>query len=223
MEDLRAPDGSLHTDGCGMIRDTFAREICAMLNLPLDTSGACSTSLSHNTAGSLFFVCADVQFEVFQIHRGGFKGLLIRYPDEDFEFLCNDQNKLLDKRSVGSNIVLAFRESMLKYEGGPTMLEVNDHSSRPSHARLNETFILLLLTNGLSLEVGCTRHAALVPGPYFTQRRVFAGCSWINLPSSELLLMIETKRSKRSAANLMPPLLRFIKIVRAPTSTYLRN
>ncbi|KAI0734822.1 RdRP-domain-containing protein [Fomitopsis betulina] len=127
MEDLRAPDGSLHTDGCGMIRDTFAREICAMLNLPLDTS-------------------------VFQIRRGGFKGLLIRYPDEDFEFLCNDQNKLLDKRSVGSNIVLAFRESMLKYEGGPTMLEVNDHSSRPSHARLNETFILLLLTNGLSLE-----------------------------------------------------------------------
>lgn len=104
-------------------------------------------------------ISTDFRSEVLQIRHGGNKGVVIAYPDEDFEFLCNHENGLLDKRSVGSNIVLAFRESMLKYEGGPTMLEVNDHSSRPSHARLNETFILLLLTNGVSIDVGCMRKA----------------------------------------------------------------
>jgi len=38
LEDLRAPDGSLHTDGCGMIRDSFARELCNSLHIPEDTS-----------------------------------------------------------------------------------------------------------------------------------------------------------------------------------------
>lgn len=165
MEDLRAPDGSLHTDGCGLIRGSFAREICVVLKLPLDTSGmslTCDAVLWH----FVILCCADVRFPVFQIRRGGVKGLLISYPDEDFECLCNNRNKLLDKREVGSEIVLAFRASMLKYEGGPTMLELNDHSVRSNHARLNESFILLLLTNGVRIEVRRMRWILLDPSIY---------------------------------------------------------
>ncbi|KAH9928858.1 RdRP-domain-containing protein [Fomitopsis serialis] len=128
LEDLRAPDGSLHTDGCGMIRDSFARELCNSLHIPEDTS-------------------------VFQIRRGGTKGVLGRYPDEDFERLCNTENILVDKSSVGPEIVIAFRHSMLKYRGGPTTLEINDHCSRPSSARLNEYIILLLITLDVPLDV----------------------------------------------------------------------
>ena len=107
--------------------------------------------LSQNLDG------VNVCCAVFQIRRGGYKGLLIRYLDRDFEFLCNYQNTLLGRNRAGSDVVIAFRESMLKYEGGPTMLEINDYASRPNHARLNEGFILLLLTNGVSLDVSRTK------------------------------------------------------------------
>lgn len=42
---------------------------------------------------------------------------------------------------------------MLKYEGGPTQLEINDVSSYPGSARLNVQFILLLLTLDIPLKV----------------------------------------------------------------------
>lgn len=37
--DLLAPDGSLHSDGCGMIRDSFAAQVCKRHDLPPDTTG----------------------------------------------------------------------------------------------------------------------------------------------------------------------------------------
>jgi len=81
------------------------------------------------------------------------KGLLGRYPDRDFERLCNVENIAVDKHSVGPEIVIAYRRSMLKYQGGPTTLEINDHCSRPSSARLNEYIILLLITLNVPLDV----------------------------------------------------------------------
>ncbi|KZT74627.1 hypothetical protein DAEQUDRAFT_660542, partial [Daedalea quercina L-15889] len=81
LEDLRAPDTSLHTDGCGMIRRSLALKICKLLQIPKDTS-------------------------VFQIRRGGTKGLLVCYPDEDFERLCNEENKLVDKATVIRKLLL---------------------------------------------------------------------------------------------------------------------
>lgn len=140
-----------------------------MFNLPLDTSGVSPSCISL-LPRFVFCISADVWPPVFQIRRGGFKGLLISYPDKDFEFLCKSQNKLLDRRRVGPDIVLAFRKSMLKYEGGPTMLELNDHSARPGHARLNETFILLLLTNGVRLEVHRLDRILPFTSAYFLQQ-----------------------------------------------------
>ncbi len=40
IPDLLAPDGSPHSDGCGMIRDSFAAQVCARHALPPDTTGA---------------------------------------------------------------------------------------------------------------------------------------------------------------------------------------
>jgi hypothetical protein len=38
IDDKCAPDGSSYTDGSGLIRASFAQEMCAGLGLPLDTS-----------------------------------------------------------------------------------------------------------------------------------------------------------------------------------------
>ena len=40
LYDLLAPDESLHSDGCGMIRDTFAAKVCKLHDLLPDTTGA---------------------------------------------------------------------------------------------------------------------------------------------------------------------------------------
>ncbi|KAH9950119.1 RdRP-domain-containing protein [Amylocystis lapponica] len=125
LKDWRAQDGSLHSDGCGMIRDSLAAQVCSKLELPSDTS-------------------------VFQIRRGGIKGLLVRYPDKKFDKFCG-----LTRRQMASQppYLIAYRDSMLKYEGGPTMIELNDHSSSPPSARLNIQFIILLLCLDISREV----------------------------------------------------------------------
>ncbi len=39
IPDIAAPDGSLHSDGCGMIRDSFAAQICTRHEFPADTTG----------------------------------------------------------------------------------------------------------------------------------------------------------------------------------------
>ncbi|KAI0820710.1 RNA dependent RNA polymerase-domain-containing protein [Trametes gibbosa] len=65
IPDLRAPDGTLYTDGCGMIRDSFAKALCMRHDFPLDTS-------------------------VFQVQHRGIQGLLVRYPDERFEQTCGN-------------------------------------------------------------------------------------------------------------------------------------
>ncbi|KAI0655297.1 RdRP-domain-containing protein [Cubamyces menziesii] len=119
IPDLFAVDGSVHTDGCGIIRDSIAARLCTEHDLPSDTT-------------------------VFQIRRGGIKGLLVRYPDVDFERLCG--------RSSHRGWI-AYRPSMLKYDGGPTILEINNHNAHPMPARLNVQFMLLLLSLGVPFEV----------------------------------------------------------------------
>ncbi|KAI0751822.1 RdRP-domain-containing protein [Daedaleopsis nitida] len=122
VPDLVAQDGSLHSDGCGMIRDSFATEVCTRHGLPPDTT-------------------------VLQIRRGGIKGLLVRYPDERFDSLCQ-------RHCAGGTLpVITYRPSMYKYDGGPTVLELNNHNGAPAAARLNFQFTALLLTLGVPLDV----------------------------------------------------------------------
>ncbi|OBZ65419.1 putative RNA-dependent RNA polymerase 1 [Grifola frondosa] len=127
IEDWKAPDGSIHSDGCGAIRDSFACELCSRHELPSDT-------------------------RVFQIRRGGIKGLLVRYPDDKFDRICFSQKSRSSLKGARSYLI-AYRPSMLKYEGGPTALELANHSSRPAPARLSVHMILLLLSLNISAEV----------------------------------------------------------------------
>ncbi|PIL36406.1 RNA-dependent RNA polymerase [Ganoderma sinense ZZ0214-1] len=122
IPDLLAPDGSLHSDGCGMIRDTFAAQVCKQHDLPPDTT-------------------------VSQVRRGGIKGLLVRYPDDAFYRHCGKDPQ------AQSGLMIAYRPSMFKYEGGPTVLELNSYNSPPPVARLNLQFTALLLTLGVPLDV----------------------------------------------------------------------
>ncbi|TBU29169.1 RdRP-domain-containing protein [Dichomitus squalens] len=123
IPDLTAPDGSLHSDGCGMIRDSFAAQLCARHNLPPDTT-------------------------VFQVRRGGIKGLLVRYPDNEFDVRCRTHS-----RTRGGHYMIAYRPSMFKYAGGPTCLELNNHNSPSASARLNVQFMALLLTLGVPFAI----------------------------------------------------------------------
>lgn len=81
---------------------------------------------------------------VFQIRRGGVKGILVRYPDETFDRICS-RGRVRGK--------IAIRPSMKKYSGGPTMLEIQDVSRPPRNARLNRMFIPLLMTLGIPRSV----------------------------------------------------------------------
>ncbi|KAF7352146.1 RNA-dependent RNA polymerase [Mycena venus] len=117
LPDLKASDGSLTSDGCGLIRASYCSEISSFLEVPSDTA-------------------------VFQIRLGGIKGVLMRCPDDLFEQICGCSNKKI-----------AYRPSMLKYEGGPQVLEVQNVSRPPKSGRLNKQFIVLLLTRGIPLTV----------------------------------------------------------------------
>ncbi|KZT13262.1 RdRP-domain-containing protein [Laetiporus sulphureus 93-53] len=128
LDDLRANDGSLHSDGCGLIRESLAVQLCRQINIPYDTSA-------------------------FQIRRGGIKGLLVRYPDETFDQLCSHYHGRANGRGSTSKYSIAYRRSMVKYKGGPITLELNNYSTCPGSARLNVGFILLLLTLGIPYTV----------------------------------------------------------------------
>ncbi|KAF7360099.1 RNA-dependent RNA polymerase [Mycena venus] len=117
LPDLKADDGSLTTDGCGLIRDSFAQETSVHLGVPFDTA-------------------------VFQMRLGGIKGTLTRCPDELFDMICGCRGKKI-----------AYRRSMVKYNGGPHILEVQNVSKPPKSGRLNKQFIALLLTLGIPLSV----------------------------------------------------------------------
>ncbi|KAJ7099900.1 RNA dependent RNA polymerase-domain-containing protein [Mycena belliarum] len=117
LEDLKAADGVLTSDGCGLIRASYAAGIAPMLGVPSDTA-------------------------VFQIRLGGIKGTLTLCPDEVFDALCGCTGKKI-----------AYRRSMLKYNDGPRILEVQNVSKPPKTARLNKQFILLLLTRGIPISV----------------------------------------------------------------------
>ncbi|KAJ7448005.1 RNA dependent RNA polymerase-domain-containing protein, partial [Mycena latifolia] len=117
LEDLKADDGSLTSDGCGLIRDSYSAEIAAALGVPADTA-------------------------VYQIRLGGIKGTLTRCPDNVFDRIC---------RCTGKKI--AYRRSMVKYNDGPHILEIQNISKPPKTARLNKQFIVLLLTLGVPLSV----------------------------------------------------------------------
>ncbi|KAH9936832.1 RdRP-domain-containing protein [Epithele typhae] len=120
IPDLVAADGSLHSDGCGMIRDSFAAQVCAHHGLPPDAT-------------------------VFQIRRGGIKGLLVRYPDSKFDNFTG-RSRPRTRASASTQPVIAYRPSMYKYAGGPTCLELNQYNAAPGAARLNVQFMVLLLT-----------------------------------------------------------------------------
>ncbi|KAI0640584.1 RNA dependent RNA polymerase-domain-containing protein [Trametes meyenii] len=47
VPDWTAPDSSLHSDGCGMIRDSLAAEICRQHDLPPGAAALASTSFAH--------------------------------------------------------------------------------------------------------------------------------------------------------------------------------
>lgn len=81
---------------------------------------------------------------VFQVRRGGVKGLLVRYPDEKFERLGGTSSPLH---------LIAYRPSMYKYEDGPTTLEINNHNLPPAPAHLNVQFTVLLLSLGVPVDV----------------------------------------------------------------------
>ncbi|KAJ6557807.1 RNA dependent RNA polymerase-domain-containing protein [Mycena capillaripes] len=117
LHDLQANDGSLTSDGCGLIRDSYAQEISACLGVALDTA-------------------------VFQMRLGGIKGTLTRCPDVLFDNICGCPGKKV-----------AYRRSMVKYNEGPHVLEVQNVSKPPKSGRLNKQFIVLLLTLGVPLSV----------------------------------------------------------------------
>ncbi|KAJ7735731.1 RdRP-domain-containing protein [Mycena metata] len=117
LPDLTADDGSLTSDGCGLIRDSYARDVSVKLGLPFDTA-------------------------VFQMRLGGIKGTLTRCPDDLFDRICG---------CLGKKI--AYRRSMVKYNGGPHILEIQSVSKAPKSGRLNKQFIVLLLTLGIPLSV----------------------------------------------------------------------
>ncbi|KAG7445556.1 RdRP-domain-containing protein [Guyanagaster necrorhizus] len=76
LDDLIANDGSDCSDGCGMIRDSFAKQVCSTIGASEDTC-------------------------VFQIRLGGIKGLFVRYKDEDFDHICGSAGaKVAYRRSM---------------------------------------------------------------------------------------------------------------------------
>ena len=117
-------DGSLTTDGCGLIRLSIARKVFAKLKLNPRTS-------------------------VIQCRWAGAKGLLVVYPDLQFEHICR-LSQMDSSRDVKSSWI-AIRDSMVKYEGGPTSLEVRDVSRNPHVGHLNKQFITLLLSRDIKL------------------------------------------------------------------------
>lgn len=73
------------------------------------------------------------------------KGVVAAYPDDVFDRLCSSK--------YSSCYQVAFRESMVKYQGGPTAIEINGVSTPPGSARLNYSFIVLLLSLGVPVSV----------------------------------------------------------------------
>ncbi|KAJ7017150.1 RNA-dependent RNA polymerase, partial [Mycena alexandri] len=125
LPDLTANDGSLTSDGCGLIRDSYAREISVNLGLPFDTAGGDRLTI-----------------RVMPVRLGGIKGTLTRCPDDLFDRICG---------CLGKKI--AYRRSMVKYNGGPHILEIQSVSKAPKSGRLNKQFIILLITLGIPLSV----------------------------------------------------------------------
>ncbi|KAK0487845.1 RNA dependent RNA polymerase-domain-containing protein [Armillaria novae-zelandiae] len=75
LKDLMADDGSDCSDGCGMIRDSFANQVCSTIGVSDDTC-------------------------VFQIRLGGIKGLFVRYRDEVFDRICGGGAKIAYRHSM---------------------------------------------------------------------------------------------------------------------------
>lgn len=84
---------------------------------------------------------------VYHFRRGGLKGLLVSYPDEIFE-------QKICKSAQSSQVMIAYRPSMLKYKRGPIMLEIqNVPDKHPPPARLNYFFVVQLLSLGVKMNV----------------------------------------------------------------------
>lgn len=145
IPDRHAEDGTCTTDGCCIIRESEAAKIRNILRVHPQTAGMQFIFIPVLHMG--FTHC--IFGAVFQFRRGGQKGLLVAYPDEDFDKICVRANP----RARHVKYIYAYRPSMHKYDGGPTMIEINKVSGPPRSARLNLSFIILLLTLGTKLEV----------------------------------------------------------------------
>ena len=133
MPDKRAvDDASLTTDGIGMIRESFAKQVRASLGLSEDTSGKHLLRLLELFLSYLFV------YIVFQARLGGIKGLFCAYPDDVFDELVQRTGK-----------TIAYRSSMCKYDCDLTELEVCNVSRNLGRARLSVNLILLLLSMGV--------------------------------------------------------------------------
>ena len=55
IPDFSATDGTLFTDGCGLIRDSCAAEVCSALEISEDTTGRLLLRISHCESLALTF------------------------------------------------------------------------------------------------------------------------------------------------------------------------
>ena len=82
------------------------------------------------------------------------KGVLVRYPDDIFDRLVGTDGQGPYK--------IAYRPSMVKFDGGPTQIELVNCSNAPGAAHVNIALILLLTTLGVNPEVCWTRSALVL-------------------------------------------------------------
>lgn len=91
---------------------------------------------------------------MFQVRYGGVKGIVVAYPDADFDVICSDiRNKMRQPVGDMRPYKIAYRYSMQKYDLGPASLEVHACSHPPRSASLNFAFVLLLLSLGIAVDV----------------------------------------------------------------------
>lgn len=139
LPELRAQDGTLLADGCGIITASTAKLVADQLGLKSVPSGV-FTLKSRQLDPVSQCPCPSA----FQIRLGGIKGMLAVYPD----IILRDRLNIRNNR-----IKVLVRPSMRKVISDLEQLEVVHCSRRVGCASLNKMFILVFLACGIPLEV----------------------------------------------------------------------